>query len=161
MTLFVLFFPACGHLGIPKHWKTRENAKLTNRPFFTHPPVLPLFGNLPFSKKALPRQFQPQSHANWGRRDFCIILDKDCRLEVANPFLEGVNLHFRGCQFTFGRMKLSCRCFIAPSPPNRCTSRDLINSSSSCCESEVDTIKHSSTRPRGDQVVPRKTISIP
>ena len=27
MTFFVLFFPAFGYLGTPKHYKTRENAK--------------------------------------------------------------------------------------------------------------------------------------
>ena len=27
MTFFVMFFPAFGYLGIPKHYKTRENAK--------------------------------------------------------------------------------------------------------------------------------------
>ena len=45
--------------------------------------------------------------ANWhppkcklGRGDFCVVLYKNCRSEVANPILEG-DLHFRGCQFGF------------------------------------------------------------
>ena len=35
ISLCVLFFPASGHLCTPKHRKTRENAKTTNRPSFT------------------------------------------------------------------------------------------------------------------------------
>ena len=31
---------------------------------------------------------------------------KNCRLEVANPFLEGADLHFGGCQFTFWRLPI-------------------------------------------------------
>ena len=30
-----------------------------------------------------------------------MILYRNCRLEVANPFLIGANLHFRGCHFTY------------------------------------------------------------
>ena len=41
-----------------------------------------------------------------------MVLNKNCRLEVANPFLEGADLHFGGCQFTFWRLKLSWGCFI-------------------------------------------------
>ena len=33
-------------------------------------------------------------------------------MDVANPFLEGSDLHFGGCQLTFWRLKLSCGCFI-------------------------------------------------
>ena len=34
MTFFVLFFPAFGYLGTPKHYKTRENAKCQIDPVY-------------------------------------------------------------------------------------------------------------------------------
>ena len=40
-----------------------------------------------------------------------MVLYKNCRSEVANPFLEGADLHFGGCQFAFWRLKLSWGCF--------------------------------------------------
>ena len=41
-----------------------------------------------------------------------MLYKQNCRLEVADPFLEGVNLDFGGHQFTFWRLKLSWGCFI-------------------------------------------------
>ena len=76
------------------------------------------FGGSPLFYKAPPRQFQPPKCKLTPSkiqivegRFLCISIEK-CRLEVANPFLEGVNLHIGGRQFTFWRPKLSWGCFI-------------------------------------------------
>ena len=78
----------------------------------------PFWGS-PLFYKAPPRQVQPPKckldalqNTKLSRGDLCVFLYKNCRLEVANPFLEGVNLHFGGRQFTFWRPKLSWGCFI-------------------------------------------------
>ena len=80
--------------------------------------VPPFLGAPPFLWSPPQDNFSLQN-ANWrppkyklSRGYFCVFLYKNCRLEVANPFLEGVNLHFEGCQFTFWRPKLSWGCFI-------------------------------------------------
>ena len=94
--------------------KIRKNNKIT----LGRSQSTTLFGGPPFSIKHPQDNFSLQN-ANWrppkcklARGDFCVFLYKNCRLEVANPFLEGVNLHFGGCQFTFWRLKLSWGCFI-------------------------------------------------
>ena len=47
------------------------------------------FGGSPLFCKAHPRQFQPPKYtltpSKIRRGDFCVILSKNCRLEVANP----------------------------------------------------------------------------
>ena len=77
-----------------------------------------LLGGPPFSIKHTQDNFSLQNanrhppKCKLERGDFCVVLYKNCRLEVANPFLEGPNLHFGGWQFTFWRLKLSWGCFI-------------------------------------------------
>ena len=79
--------------------------------------VPPFLGSPPFSIKHPQDNFSLQN-ANrhppkykLARGDICVFLYKNCRLEVANPFLEGVNWHFGGWQFTCWRLKLSWGCF--------------------------------------------------
>ena len=50
---------------------------------------------------------QIDGHQNINEGIFLCISIQNCRLEVANPFLEGVDLRFEGCQFAFWRLKLS------------------------------------------------------
>ena len=78
----------------------------------------PLFeGPLLFYKATL-RQFQPPTckltppKCKLGRGDCLCNSMQKCRLEFANLFSEGANVHFGGCQFTFWRLKLSWGCFI-------------------------------------------------
>ena len=80
----------------------------------------PLLGALLFSVKH-PRDSLSFQNANWhppsdrgGRGDFCVIL-YTCSLEVASPFLRGV--HFRGCEFTFCRLRLLWGCVIETRGP--------------------------------------------
>ena len=83
--------------------------------------VPPFLGVHPFLLKRPQDNFSLQN-ANGNppkykvaRGDFCVFLYKHRRLEVANPFLEGVNKHFGGCKFAFWRLKiqkLSWSCFI-------------------------------------------------
>ena len=79
---------------------------------------VPPFLGSPLFHKAPPRQFQPPkckltpSKIQIVEGRFLCTSIQNCRLEVANPFLEGVNLHFGGCQFAFWRPKLSWGCFI-------------------------------------------------
>ena len=77
-----------------------------------------LFWGPPFSIKHPQDNFSLQN-ASWHppkcklkRGDVCVVLNKTCRLEVGNSFLEGADLHFGGCQFTFWRLKSSLGCFI-------------------------------------------------
>ena len=52
-------------------------------------------------------QIDTLQNVNWGGVISVWLYTKNCRLEVANPFLEGADLHFGGCQFTFWRLTLS------------------------------------------------------
>ena len=53
------------------------------------------------------------------RGEIAVYFYAKTRLEVANPFWAGVNLHFGGCQFTFWRPKMSWGCFIERGDPQK------------------------------------------
>ena len=77
-------------------------------PFLGAPPFLQ---STPKTNSASKMQIDALQNTNWRGEISVYLYTKNCRLEVANPFLEGVNLHFGGCQFTFWRLKLSWGCY--------------------------------------------------
>ena len=77
------------------------------------------FGDPPLFYEAPPRQLAPSKMQNDALQnvDWQGVLSVDLYTKTADwrlpiYILEGVDLHFGGCQFTFWRLKLSWECFI-------------------------------------------------